>query len=159
MRIYYCQNFQRSCELLRSIFDYLPWKSVLQSSMVCVEWKYLCSEEKLWKERCLSMYHISLDSFNKTKALSAQESFRNIHLQMTNMIQPLPCNTSFILPLSFQPHLLNFWSIKFWMRIVAEANSIAYGDFDYSAIFWWFCNAMLCFWTNCRKQHYIYYCT
>jgi hypothetical protein len=97
-------------ELLRLIMEYLPWKSTVQSSMVCSEWKKLCNEEKLWESLCLSQYHIHRDSFMQSQStpLSAREMFRKTHLQMIRVIKPSTSmtNVNLVLPISFQTYFV-----------------------------------------------------
>ena len=96
-------------EILRLIFESLPWQATVQSSMVCQEWYHLCSEERVWKQYCLICFDVSLDSFNICESLSAKELFRNIHLQMTHIITPHAGvqQTHCSLPLAWQPLLFN----------------------------------------------------
>lgn len=99
-------------EILRLIFESLPWQATVQSSMVCQEWYHLCSEERVWKQYCLICFDVSLDSFNICESLSAKELFRNIHLQMTHIITPHAGvqQTHCSLPLAWQPLLFNDWN-------------------------------------------------
>ena len=75
-------------ELLRLIFEYLPWKSSLQAGMVCKEWRTLCSEEQLWRQYCVAYYHVSRDSLKVTEPLSSKDLFRNVHKKMKQIIRP-----------------------------------------------------------------------